>query len=136
MDAIDNTVPAPAPGFRDHPDYSITIDAHAGHVRAIFAGQIIAETDRAVLLQEENHSPVYYLPLDDFQRAFLRPSDHTTYCPFKGTASYFAITANGRTSENTIWHYPAPYAEVFAIKGFAAFYVDRLDALEMGPRHG
>ena len=100
-------------------------------VRVELGGITVAETTRARFLFETGLPTRYYIPRDDVIGELL-PSDTHTSCPYKGTASYFTITANGRTSGNTVWYYPAPYAEVSAIKGFAAFYVDQLDALDMG----
>jgi uncharacterized protein (DUF427 family) len=57
----------------------------------------------------------------------LRPTEHHTFCPYKGTASYWTIRAGDKSSENAVWGYPEPYDEVDAIKDYVAFYWDRVD---------
>jgi len=52
----------------------------------------------------------------------LRPTEHHTYCPYKGTASYWSIAAGGRESENAVWGYPEPFDEVAAIRDYVAVY--------------
>jgi uncharacterized protein (DUF427 family) len=57
----------------------------------------------------------------------LSPTDHHTFCPYKGEASYWTIAVGGRTSENAVWGYPDPYDEVPQLKDLVAFYWDRVD---------
>ena len=58
----------------------------------------------------------------------LRPTDHHSFCPYKGTAAYWTIAAGGRVSENAVWGYPEPFDEVAAIRDFVAFYWDRVES--------
>src|SRR5258707_12180260 len=57
----------------------------------------------------------------------LAPTDHHTFCPYKGTAAYWTIRVGDKASENAVWGYPDPYDEVPALKDFVAFYWDRVD---------
>ena len=52
---------------------------------------LIAETDRALEMREASYPPVLYVPLDDVDGRLLRRSDHHSYCPYKGEASYYDI---------------------------------------------
>ncbi len=61
----------------------------------------------------------------------LTRSQTATYCPYKGDASYFSIPAGGDRATDAIWSYEAPYEAVAAIKGFLAFYPDRVDAIDV-----
>jgi uncharacterized protein (DUF427 family) len=54
---------------------------------------------------------------------------HKTYCPFKGEASYWTIDLGGKHAENAVWSYEAPYDEVARIKGYMAFYPNRVDRI-------
>lgn len=118
---------APAPGFKDNPDYKIIFEASPRRVRVQFAGETVADSDAAHLLFETRHLPVYYFPRTDIRFELLRATDHHSYCPYKGTASYWSIVAGGRVSENAVWGYPDPFADVAAIKDYVAFYWDRVD---------
>jgi uncharacterized protein (DUF427 family) len=89
------------------------------------AGQIIAETGAALRLSEASYPPVLYIPRADANMALLAPSDHHTYCPYKGDCSYFSIP--GERGANAVWSYEAPYPAVSAIKDHLAFYPDRVE---------
>ena len=68
------------------PDHPITITPTEGHVVARVGDQVIAETDRALTLQEASYPPVQYVPLADVDQSLLQATDHETYCPYKGDA--------------------------------------------------
>jgi uncharacterized protein (DUF427 family) len=89
--------------------------------------QVIAETDRALTLEEANYGPVQYVPLEDLDPAVLRSTDHETYCPYKGEASYYTVATPTGELENVIWTYAEPYDAVSEIAGHAAFYTDRVE---------
>ena len=61
--------------------------------------------------------------------SFLRRTDHSTHCPYKGHAGYWSIEAGGKKAENAVWAYPSPYDEMTAInlQNYVAFYWDRVD---------
>jgi uncharacterized protein (DUF427 family) len=114
-------------GFKTNPDYKILFERSPRRVRVVFAGETIADSSDAHLVFETRHLPVYYFPRADVRMDLLAPTDHHTFCPYKGTASYWTIGAGERSSENAVWGYPEPYDEVAAIKDFVAFYWDRVD---------
>ena len=58
----------------------------------------------------------------------MTPTDHHTFCPYKGTASYWTIAVGDKVAENAVWGYPEPFEEVAAIEDFVAFYWNRVDA--------
>jgi uncharacterized protein (DUF427 family) len=109
------------------PDHPITISPTGQHVVVRAGDQVIAETDRALTLEEANYGPVQYVPLEDVDSAVLRSTDHETYCPFKGEASYYTVTTPAGELENVIWTYTEPYDAVSEIAGHAAFYTDRVE---------
>ena len=114
-------------GFKTNPDYRVTLEASPRRVRVKFNGEWIADSTGAHLLFETRHLPVYYFPRGDVRMDLLRPTDHHTFCPYKGTASYWTIRVGDKSSENAVWGYPDPYDEVPALKDFVAFYWDRVD---------
>jgi uncharacterized protein (DUF427 family) len=109
------------------PDHPITISSTGRRVVVRAGDQVIAETDRALTLEEANYGPVQYIPLEDLDPAVLRPTDHETYCPYKGEASYYTVTTPAGELENVIWTYAEPYEAVSEIAGHAAFYADRVE---------
>lgn len=90
----------------------------------------IALSDRAMILEEVNgdkdYAPVVYFPLDDIDPEVLEETDHQTHCPIKGDANYFTVKAGGETLENAAWTYPKPLPQVGAVKGYVAFYPDKV----------
>lgn len=86
-------------------------------VRATWNGQVIAESDQTVVV-EGNH----YFPPESVRREFLRDSDTTTVCSWKGTANYFSLEVDGQTNRDAAWYYREPKSAARAIKGRVAFW--------------
>ena len=112
------------------PDHPITIEANSRRVRITWNGQVVADSKRALTLREAAYAPVQYIPRADVKMALLKRSDHGTHCPYKGDASYYSIELEGRRSENAVWSYEEPYEAMAAIKGYVAFYPDRVSSIE------
>ena len=91
---------------------------------------MIADTSAALVLKEASYPGVKYIPRKDVDMSLLERSDHQTYCPYKGDCSYFSIPLGGERARNAIWTYESPYDAVAEIKGYLAFYPDRVDAIE------
>lgn len=96
------------------------------HVEVRLDGEVVASSDRPVLLDETGIPTVYYLPKDDVQ-AELRPIELRTHCPFKGDASYWTVEAGGRTHDGIAWSYEEPKAGAEDIEGLVAFFPDRAE---------
>ncbi|KAA0099957.1 DUF427 domain-containing protein [Mycolicibacterium sp. P1-18] len=107
--------------------HPITVTPTGKHVVVRVQGEVVAETDAALTLQESTYPAVQYVPLADVVPSALTPSDTTTYCPYKGEASYYHLTAAGQTVDDAIWTYVQPYAAVDAIAGHVAFYADKAE---------
>ena len=108
------------------PDHPITIEPSTVRVKVTAGDQIIADTANARVLREANYPAVLYIPREDANLALLSRTDHMTYCPYKGDASYFSLPAGIDKAENAIWTYEAPYEAVSQIKDHLAFYTDRV----------
>jgi uncharacterized protein (DUF427 family) len=116
------------------PDHPITISPAEGKVRVTLAGKIVAESTRALRLEENGYPPVYYLPRNDADMALLVRTEHYTYCPYKGDCTYYSIPIGGSKSENAVWTYEKPHEAVASIKEYLAFYPSRIDAIEEIPK--
>lgn len=121
-----------APGFARKPDYPLTVTPAGKAVRVMLAGEVVAESADALVMEESTYGPVYYLPRSDIRLELLEKTDHSTHCPFKGDASYWTINAGGRTEENGVWSYETPFDEVLEISGLMSFYTSKVDAIEVG----
>ncbi len=86
-------------------------------MKAIWNGQILAESDQTVLL-EGNH----YFPPEAVRQEFLLPSDTHTTCPWKGVASYYHVKVGDQINRDAAWYYPEPSQAAQQIKGHIAFW--------------
>jgi uncharacterized protein (DUF427 family) len=115
----------PSPGFRDHPEHTITVEPFDGVVSVKFRDVMIASSDRAKLLNEKGHDPVFYLPFEDIYFSHLEKTGNSTHCPFKGDASYWRVKGQ-QQADDVMWSYEHPYDEMAEIKDYGAFYPDRV----------
>jgi len=111
------------------PDHPISIEANPSRVVVTVSGKVIADTRDALILREASYPAVQYIPRRDVDMAALTRSEHTTYCPYKGDASYYSIPAGGDRSRNAVWTYENPFEAMVQIKDHVAFYPDRVDEI-------
>ncbi len=116
----------PSPGFQRNPSRRITVEPFAGVVTVKLADAILASSQRALVLREENYPAVFYVPFDDIYFEFLKPNETTTHCPYKGDASYWGASASGEGAANVMWAYEKPYDEMLRIANHGAFYPDKV----------
>jgi uncharacterized protein (DUF427 family) len=98
------------------------------HIQVIFNGVVIADTRRAKRVLETSHPPVYYVPPEDVRLEYLSTTSRSTFCEWKGAASYYTIALGDRKAENAAWFYARPTASFASIAGYVAFYPSRMDA--------
>ncbi|MDJ0791745.1 MAG: DUF427 domain-containing protein [Acidimicrobiia bacterium] len=84
---------------------------------ATWNGQVIAESD-ATIVVEGNH----YFPPQSVSRENVSPSDASSVCPWKGTASYYDVIVDGDVNPGAAWYYPDPKSAASEIKGYVAFW--------------
>jgi len=119
-------------GRKPGPDHPITIAPAGERVVVKLDDTVLADSCDALILKEASLNPVYYIPRADVAMSELSPSDTTTHCPYKGDASYFS--ARSGAVRNVAWSYEDPFDHMLIIKGYLAFYPDRVDAIEATPR--
>ena len=112
------------------PDHPITIAPNSKRVLVTWNGRVVADSRKALTLKEASYPAVFYVPRDDVDMELLTRSTHKSFCPYKGEASYYSIASDGERSENAIWSYEDPSDAVSEIKGYVAFYPDRVDSIE------
>lgn len=103
-----------------------TIEQAAGTIVVRTGDAIIAESRAALVLREGSYAPVYYLPRGDVAMEFLDRSDKVTHCPHKGDATHYHIVGTNGAIENAAWSYEAPKEGAEPIRGYLAFYPERL----------
>jgi uncharacterized protein (DUF427 family) len=115
------------------PDHPLTIESNPNRLVVSAGGRVIADTVNALTLREASYPPVQYIPREDVDMQLLEPSDHQTYCPYKGDCSYFSIANGDERLVNAVWSYAMPFPAVSSISSYLAFYRDRVDFFEDGP---
>jgi uncharacterized protein (DUF427 family) len=115
------------------PDHPIVVEPATSRVVVTVGGKTVADSRSALTLREADYPGVYYIPREDADLSLLERTEHESYCPFKGDASYYSVLPAGERGTNAVWTYEAPYDAVTQIKDHLAFYPDRVDAIQELP---
>ena len=86
-------------------------------VKATWNGVVIAESDQTEVVEGNQ-----YFPADSIHKQFFKPSDTTSVCPWKGTASYYTLDVVGKVNEDAAWFYPTAKEAAKNIQGHVAFW--------------
>lgn len=84
---------------------------------ATWNGTVIAESDKTVVV-EGNH----YFPAEAVRSEYLKDSDRTSVCPWKGRASYYTLVVDGAENRDAAWYYPDPKPDAEHVRGRVAFW--------------
>ena len=119
----------PGPGQESVWDYPRPprLEPTTSHLEVRFAGVTVADTRRGHRVLETSQPPAFYLPPDDVTVDLLVPSNHRTFCEWKGPARYYDLVVGDRVSERAAWAYDDPTPAFAAIAGHLAFYPQRVD---------
>ncbi|WP_321897652.1 DUF427 domain-containing protein [Paraburkholderia heleia] len=112
------------------PDHPITVEPAHARVVVKAGGRVVADTRRALTLREASYPAVFYIPREDADMSLLSRTEHKSWCPYKGEASYYSIMPGGARAVNAIWSYETPHEAVSVIRDHLAFYPDRVDSIE------
>ena len=125
---------APLPGQESVWDYPRPprLEPVTKRLRIIFGGETIADTTSAYRVLETSHPPVYYIPPADIAQQYLQKVAGSSWCEFKGHASYWSLDVNGRRAKEAAWSYPRPAPAFAAIADHLAFYASRVDDCFVG----
>ena len=114
-------------------DHPITVEPKQMPVSVSLAGDSVLAASSYLELREATYPPVAYIPRDQVDMGRLKRSEHTTWCPYKGEASYFHIRqSDGGLVENAVWTYETPFPAVADIKNALAVYPNKVDAIKFG----
>jgi uncharacterized protein (DUF427 family) len=91
--------------------------AREGMAKATWGGKVIAQSDACVVVEGNQ-----YFPPEAVKKEFLKPSKHTSECPWKGTAHYYSVEVDGMRNDNAAWYYPHPKPAAAEIKNHIAFW--------------
>ena len=97
-----------------------------------FAGETLVRSERAWRLLETAGPPTIYVPVADVQMQFLVPSEHGSFCEWKGAASYYDVVVGDKVSRDAAWFYASPNGSYAELKDHVSFYPGRVDAAYLG----
>lgn len=113
--------------YESEPGYVVFTMPVPRRLRVQVGDTLLADTVNGLMLHESDHLPTYYFPLQDVQMDWLRRSDKTTRCPYKGMTEYYSLALPDLAVENMMWRYPNPATECPDIADYAAFEWDKID---------
>ncbi len=124
----------PGPGQESVWDYPRPprLESVATRVRVEFGGRTLADTTRALRVCETASPPTYYIPQADIEMGLLEPSSRTSFCEWKGVASYWSVRGPDRKAADAAWSYPRPSPAFAPLRDAIAFYPRRMDACWVG----
>lgn len=111
-------------GFTERPDYRVDIHARRNLVTAHLGDVLLAESNRTLLVDEQDHGLVFYVPREDVRVSLSRAGDRRSVCPFKGEATYWHV--EGDQGDPVVWSYEDPHPHVARLRGHVAFYQNRV----------
>lgn len=120
----------PKPGQESVWDYPRppAIEKFNGHIRVIFGGEILADSNQTYRILETSHPPVFYIPPSDVKMEYLSQGGRNSFCEWKGMASYYHIQVGEKQENNACWYYPKPSKQYEVVKDYIAFYPSKMDA--------
>ncbi|KAL7802165.1 DUF427-domain-containing protein [Trichoderma longibrachiatum ATCC 18648] len=99
-----------------------SITPRTGHATARVNGTVVAEATS----WRETEGNVYFPP-ESVNRDVLRGSGLSTWCPWKGDASYYTLEVDGQKLENAAWYYKEPLEGALDLKDHVAFYKTKVE---------
>jgi uncharacterized protein (DUF427 family) len=119
----------PRPGQESVWDYPRppALELSSEHVQVVLGGEVVADTRAALRILETSHPPTYYLPVADFRAGALRPAEGSSFCEWKGVASYVDLLGGEAVALRAGWFYPTPTAAYAALRDHVALYPGAVD---------
>ncbi len=112
-------------GYAVRPDYRVDVLARRNRVTVTVDGEVLADSVRTLVVDEQDHGLVVYFPPDDVRLGRFVADGRSSRCPYKGTATYRRL--EGHVPEILVWSYEDPFPEVARLAGYVAFFQDAVD---------
>ena len=98
---------------------------HIGDIEVIVDSVTVAKTNKAMRVIETSHPPTYYFPSSDVNINILKKNNNTSFCEWKGVASYYDLITTKSNISNIGWYYSSPTREFLSIKNYISFYASK-----------
>ena len=116
-----------SPAFAANPRHTITLAPEPSRVQVLFKGTLVADTVRAIRMQEASYPACFYIPRANCKMEYFVETAQQSKCPFKGTARYWSLKTKDGEAHNAVWGYDDPFDQMAAIDRHVAFYPDRVE---------
>jgi uncharacterized protein (DUF427 family) len=103
------------------------LEPFTGRITVELGGEVIASTLEAFRVLETSHPPSYYLPRRAFAAGALRDAAGSSWCEWKGQATYYDLVAAGVVAPKAAWSYLQPTAGFAALAGAVAVMAADVD---------
>jgi uncharacterized protein (DUF427 family) len=113
------------------PYHRVDVLRSSRHVQVRVLGELVADSHRPHMLVETGLPPRFYLPRQDVRLDLLVPSDTSSQCPYKGTASYYSVRVGDTIAKDMAWYYRFPIAECPKIENLICFFDERVDSVHV-----
>lgn len=107
--------------------HPVKIEAATSRWHAKYENHVIADSATALVLREAHLPAVVYFPREAVAMEYMSVSDTRTHCPYKGDATHYALMMDGVLTPDAAWSYETPYDTAEAIRGYVAFYRDKVE---------
>ncbi len=124
----------PGPGQESVWDYPRPpcIDEAQERIRVVHGGVVVVDSSAPLRVLETSHPPTYYVPPADVDHSLLERTATSTWCEWKGPASYWTVRVGDRVSVDAAWSYEEPVAAFEAIRSHLAFHPAKVDECWVG----
>jgi uncharacterized protein (DUF427 family) len=126
-EAVEDVLLVTEPG-RSMRRTELWIERTERRIRAFFAGQVVVDSKKALLVFEPRRLPVYYFPIADVRMDLLKPTRHTEDSRGTSETLRWDLEVGGRKAENAAWGFREPQGDRAALRDHVAFYWNRLDS--------
>lgn len=124
----------PLPGQESVWDYPRppAIEAISDHIRIVQEGEVICDSNHSYRILETSHPPTYYVPIATFSSGVLMKTTKTSFCEFKGLATYFHLVVGEKLLEFAAWGYANPSDSYRPLKDHLSVYATMVDECYVG----
>lgn len=104
------------------------LESCSKHIRIIFNGKVILDSNRSFRVLETSHPPTYYIPIADFTDGVLVPTAGSSFCEWKGMANYYDIKVGDALAKKAAWGYAQPSAAFPQLQDTVSVYAHKVDS--------